>query len=104
MSRIFAGATKPPMFLGVPMRAFLLLAAASSLLCGALMIFVSWIGAAMVLMLATACLLWMRDASRRDPWRFHQVLLRIRLRHRQGNTQRHGGISFAPYQLIRRQR
>jgi type IV secretory pathway VirB3-like protein len=97
--RIFKGATRPPMFMGVPLVPMILLSMSTILPLGWLFVFQKYIPSLFLLSIFFCGFIWMRITSKRDPWRTKQEVLRFRMRYRKGNPHIWGGISYAPFKL-----
>jgi type IV secretory pathway VirB3-like protein/HKD family nuclease len=97
--RIFKGATRPPMFMGVPLMPMVILSVTTIPPLGLLFIIQKYIPSLMLLTVFLAVFIWMRLTTKHDPWRTKQEVLRFRMRYRRGNPQIWGGMSYAPYKL-----
>lgn len=97
--RIFKGATRPPMFIGVPLLPMVTLSVATIPPLGLLFIFQKYIPSLMLLILFASVFIWMRITSKHDAYRTKQEVLRFRMRYRKGNPQIWGGMSYAPFKL-----
>lgn len=97
--RIFKGATRPPMFMGVPLGPMVLLSMSTIIPFGILFIFQKYIPSLMVLTVFFSVFIWMRITTKHDPWRTKQEVLRFRMRFKKGNPQIWGGMSYAPFKL-----
>ncbi|HWU49538.1 MAG TPA: VirB3 family type IV secretion system protein [Asticcacaulis sp.] len=99
---VFRGATRPPMFLGVPMIPFILITGAAVLI-GMLLLFVHALLTVLVIALYLPLFVWMRMKTRQDDQRLHQLMLRLRLRARMSGARRYwGALTFTPLNLKRR--
>ena len=97
--RIFKGATRPPMFIGVPLVPMVLLSMSTVIPFGLLFIIQKYIPSLMLLILFLSVFVWMRITTKHDAWRTKQEVLRFRMRYRKGNPQIWGGMSYAPFKL-----
>ena len=102
VTRIFGGATKPAMFLGVPILPFVFITLITTGVAGTFLIFVHWLLAAALAIVYGVVFFWMRAISRRDAWRLHQSLLRLRKRMGTAVSPIWGGVTYAPYRTRRR--
>lgn len=99
---VFRGATRPPMFLGVPMIPFILITG-TAVLIGMLLLFVHPLLTVLVIALYLPLFVWMRMKTRQDDQRLHQLMLRLRLRARMSGARRYwGALTFTPSNLKRR--
>jgi len=99
---IFTGATRPAMFLGVPLLVIVLGGIGTLLLAGAFSFFGSpWISLIVIIAFGIFCI-WARMVTSFDDWRLLQIFQRLRIRPSKGNLARFGGISYAPYKLQKR--
>jgi len=99
---IFTGCTRPATFLGVPLLVIVLGGLLALFLAGSLGMFVSpWVALVVVFAFALFCL-WARAVTNLDDWRLLQIFQRLRVRPSTGNIKRFGGISYAPYKLLKR--
>jgi type IV secretion system protein VirB3 len=104
MSRVFKGATRPPLVLGVPLVSIVLLALLTLLPMVWLMI-AKMLGACVVLLIVFFTgYFWMRISTKKDPWRTKQAWQRARMRWDKGNLSIWHSISYAPYELKKRRK
>jgi type IV secretion system protein VirB3 len=99
---IYKGCTAPSTFLGVPLVPFVLgalVVAQTTVLC----FYFFRLSVAMVpLMLGIASYVWARKVGLNDEHRLLQVMLKARMRGRQGGSRRYwGAVSFAPRPRIK---
>jgi len=100
--RVFKGATRPPLVMGVPLAPMVLLSVGTMVPFGWLMIFAIYIPAAIMALIFMTGFLWMRRLTKADPWRTKQEGMRLRLRAKKGNPDIWGGVSYAPMRLKKR--
>ncbi|MDI7776577.1 VirB3 family type IV secretion system protein [Asticcacaulis sp. EMRT-3] len=94
---IFKGCTRPAMFLGVPMMPFLMVTGVCLLAGGWLMYLISPVVSLFIGLTYVAIVAVMRQVTRKDDQRLHQLLMRARMRHRHGAARRRwDALSFAP--------
>ena len=99
---IFTGCTRPATFLGVPLLVIVLGGLLALFLAGSCAMFVSpWAALAVFLIFSLFCF-WARAVTNLDDWRLLQIFQRLRVRPSRGNVLRFGGISYAPYKLVKR--
>lgn len=93
---IFKGATRPPMVMGVPLLAFILVGGGSILLAmwGGLLVS-RWLALA-VIAAAIPTMAWMRAVSKRDDQRLRQIWISIVLRRRCATTRFWRSRSYSP--------
>ena len=97
--RVFKGATRPPMFMGVPLMPMICLAAPTVLPLGFTVIFNKFSITPFFAAIFLVGFLWMRIISKKDAWRTKQEVMRLQIRFRKGNSKIWGGISYAPFAL-----
>ncbi|MFP1132624.1 VirB3 family type IV secretion system protein [Asticcacaulis sp. W401b] len=99
---VFRGATRPAMFLGVPMVPAILLTG-SAVLLAMLGLFVNAYVSILIVAVYLPLYLWMRTVTRQDDQRLNQLVLRLRLRVRmQGARGFWGALSYSPFSLKKR--
>jgi type IV secretion system protein VirB3 len=99
---VFKGATRPALFIGVPLVPMMLLSLATMMPLGWLMVLRFYKTSVLLLLLFLVGYVWMRGITKQDGWRTKQELLRMRLRRQKGNTRIWGGVSYCPLRLKRR--
>ena len=97
--RLFKGATRPPMFIGVPLVPVVLLGMVTVLPMGWLIAFRLYYAALVMLLVFLGAFVWMRMVTKKDAWRTKQEIMRMRMRRNKGNEQIWGGVSYAPFVL-----
>ena len=97
--RLFKGATRPPLFIGVPLVPVVLLGMVTVLPMGWLIGFRSYYSALVLLLVFLGVFIWMRMVTKKDAWRTKQEIMRMRMRRNKGNAQIWGGVSYAPFVL-----
>lgn len=100
--RVFKGATRPPLVMGVPLLPMVLLFAFTLIPLGWSTIFGFHSAAIVFLCIFLAGFIWMRGLTKRDPWRTKQEIMRLILRARSGNVNLWGGVSYSPLRLKKR--
>jgi len=100
-SRVFKGATRPPMIGGVPLVPVVLLSLATLQPLAFAVIFQFYTVAVLLVILFLTGFIWMRMLSKRDGWRSKQEFLRFRLRAQKGNSGIWGGVSYGPLRIKR---
>lgn len=100
--RVFKGATRPPLVMGVPLAPMVYLFLGTMIPFGFSVIFQIYGVAAVTGLMFLVAFLWMRRITKTDPWRTKQEMMRWRTRHNQGNTNIWGGVSYAPMRLKKR--
>jgi type IV secretion system protein VirB3 len=94
---IFRGCTRPATFAGVPLLPFLLVSGGFLLVAGWTFYLESAYVALFLVMAYVPILITMREVTKKDDQRLHQLLLRAKMRRRQRAGVRHwGAVSFAP--------
>ena len=95
---IYKGSTAPAMVLGVPLLPFILGAVVIGQLAVLSFYFISLSVMASWLVIGAFAFMYARQVSQNDPHRLLQLLLRARMRGRQGATRRFwGAVSFSPF-------
>ena len=99
---IHTGCTRPATFLGVPLLVITLGGLLTLFMAGTCLRFeLPWAALVVALAFAIFCF-WARAVTNLDDWRLLQIFQRLRVRPSKGNLARFGGISYAPYKLIKR--
>ena len=98
----FKGCTKPAMFAQVPLIPFLLLTSVFFVSAMWAYVLVSWYLSLFLLMVYFPLYAAMRAMSRKDDQRLRQIMLRARMRIRQGNHNTWGAIAYNPLRLAKR--
>ncbi len=99
---IFKGATRPAMFVGVPLMPLLIMTMPFVVCLGWSVFFHMWLLAVFALLVWCALFFLMRLICKNDNWQLDIELLRIRKRTEKGNISHWGAVSYAPYQLQKR--
>ena len=100
---VFKGCTRPAMLFGVPMPWMVLSGGAMMIAAPYLLYFVHPLGMVFELLLFAPLYLWMREATRRDDQRLHQLTLRAWMRLRQWRSRQFwSAVSYAPLTFKRR--
>jgi len=100
-SRVFKGATRPPMIGGVPLVPMVILSLGTLQPMAIAVIFQFYYLVLVLVVLFLTGFIWMRLLSKRDGWRSKQEFLRLRLRAQKGNPKIWGGISYSPLRIKR---
>jgi type IV secretion system protein VirB3 len=77
---IFTGATRPALIKGVPLKPALWLVCGGSLLMVVLAVYVTWLALVAIPLIFALPLLWMREATKEDDQRLHQLRLKAKMR------------------------
>ena len=100
--KLMRGATRPPLFLGVPLVPFVLLGVSTMVPVGWCVVFQAFIPAIALSLIGITLFLGMRHITRQDPWRTRQFLMRLKMRRIQGNYAQWGAISHSPFTYVQR--
>jgi type IV secretion system protein VirB3 len=100
--RVFKGATRPALVVGVPLVPMVVLSLTTLLPLAWFVLFQLYLLSFLLLTIFLTVYLWMRSLTNKDPWRTKQELLRLRVRLKKGNQAIWGGISYGPGRLKKR--
>ena len=101
--RIFRGCTRPATFAGVPLLPFLAVTGVFMLLTIWMFYLISGYVSLFIVMTYIPILLTMREVTKKDDQRLRQLVMRLRMRHRQQKSRLlWGAVSFSPIRYKQR--
>ena len=101
--RFFRGCTRPATFVGIPLLPFLAVTGTFMLLAIWLFYLISAYLSLFLIVIYIPILLTMREVTKKDDQRLRQLMMRLKMRHRQRVSRRVWGcVSFSPVRYKQR--